>query len=250
MKLILSLITIFLFTNLTLAQDFDYQTDFKKLVAQSKEKDNPNNYEKLKAEFMQNGENFSKEKVIALMVGQTASKFYNPYEHIANERSYQNSAQFPADTVYKYADYYMKVNPISLSFNYGLWKTYEKDGDKVNSEKFKKKFNLLVESVLSTGNGTNEKPYFVISPIDGQVIIRLYYKREIGIMGSGSDPNGNFVDILEMIDGENSKTLYFVIEHAMSGIKEQLKQVDENEVEDKYEIDENGKVILKKKTED
>ena len=232
--------------NVISAQNFDYQTDFKKLVEQSKDSLSPNNYEKLKLEFIKNGENFTNEKVIALMAGQTASKFYDAYGHIDNERSYQNAVRFPADTTYKYAKYYMSVNPISLSFNYGLWKTYEKDNDKNNAEKFKQRFNLLVKSVLTTGDGTNEKPYFVISPIDGQVIIRLYYGKEIGMMGSGEDTHGNFVDILEMVDGDNSKSLNFVIDHAMGLFRKQLKEVDEKDVEDKYEIDENGKVILKK----
>ncbi|GAA0732513.1 hypothetical protein GCM10009430_45720 [Aquimarina litoralis] len=247
MKQTFLLLIIFISINIVSAQNFNYQTDFKKLVEQSKDIESPNNYEKLKTEFIKNGENFTKEKVIALMAGQTASKYYDAYGHISNERSYQNAVRFPADTTYKYAKYYMGVNPISLSFNYGLWKTYEKDKDKKNAEKFKQRFNLLVESILTTGDGSNEKPFFVISPIDGQVIIRLYYGKEIGMMGSGEDTHGNFVDILEMVDKENSKSLNFVIDHAMGLFRKQLKEASEKEIEDKYEIDENGKIILKKK---
>jgi len=66
-------------------------------------------------------------------------------------------------------------------------------------------------------------------------------------MGSGRDVNDNFIDILEMSDGENSESLSFVIDHSMSAFREQLKEVEKEETEDKYEIDENGKVILKKK---
>src|SRR5690606_6758703 len=245
MKQTYLLIITFISINVISAQSFDYQTDFKKLVEQSKDTASQNNYEKLKIEYIKNGEDFTKEKVLALMAGQTASKNYDAYGHINNERSYQNAVNFPADTTYKYAKYYMGVNPISLSFNYGLWKTYEKDNDKNNAEKFKQRFNLLVGSILSTGDGSIKRPYFVISPIDGQVIIRLYYGKEIGMMGSGEDANGNFVDILEMVDGKNSKSLNFVIDHAMGLFRKQLKEVDENKVEDKFEIDENGKVILK-----
>lgn len=225
------------------AQNFDYQTDFEILVEQSKDNKSLNNYQKLKAQFIKNGENFTTEKVVALMAGQTASKYYDAYGHLNNERSYQNAVRFPADTTYKYAKYYMNINPISLSLNYGLWKTYEKDNDKKNAEKFKQRFNLLVESILTTGDGSNENPYFVISPIDGQVIIRLYYGKEIGMMGSGADKYGNFVDILEMVDGEHSKSLNFVIQHAMGLFKKQLK-----ETKDKNEINKTGNKVLKKKS--
>ena len=247
MKTTFLLLITFISINVISAQNFDYQTDFEKLVEQSKNSESPNNYEKLKTEFIQNGENFTKEKVVALMAGQTASEFYDAYGMIDMERSYQVADRFPSDTIHKYADQFLKIYPVNFSLNYGLWKTYEKDNDKDNAEKFKKRFELIAESILSTGDGTNEKPYFVISPIDGQVLIRLYYKKEIGMMGSGNDPNGNFVDILEMVDGENSKSLNFVIAHAMGLFKKQLKEAQEKEMKDKYEIEENGKVILKKK---
>ena len=242
--LIITLISI----NVISAQNFNYQTDFKKLVEQSKDSLSPNNYNKLKTEFIDNGENFTKEKVIALMAGQTASEYYNAYGMINMERAYQVADKYSSDTIHKYVHKLLKIHPVNLSLNYGLWKTYEKDNEKENADKYKKRFNLICESILTTGNGTNEKPYFVISPIDGQVLIRLYYKKKIGIMGSGRDANDNFIDILEMSDGENSKSLSFVIDHSMALFREQLKEVEEKETENKYEIDENGKVILKKKS--
>ena len=248
MKQTIVLLIILFSTNLILAQDFDYQTNFQNLVEQSKEKDNPYNYEKLKAEFVKKGENFTKDKVIALMVGQTVSDYYDAYGMIDLELAYQVADKYPSDTIHKYVHELLKVHPANLSLNYGLWKTYEKDSEKENADKYKKRFNLICESILSTGDGTYEKPYFVVSPIDGQVIIRLYYGKEIGIMGSGDDPNGNFVDILEMVDGKDSKELYFVIDHAMGLFRKQLKEANEKEVENKYDIDENGKVILKTKS--
>lgn len=221
----------FISINFVSAQNFDYQTDFEKLVEQSKDSISPNNYEKLKAEFIQNGENFTKEKVVALMAGQTASGFYDAYGIIDMERSYQFADKFPSDTIHKYADQFLKIYPTNFSLNYGLWKTYEKDNDKENTERFKKRFKLIAESILSTGDGTNEKPYFVLSPIDGQVLIRLYYGKEIGMMGSGADKHGNFVDVLEIIDGENTKSLNFVIAHAMRLFKQQLQEGEKNDIQ-------------------
>ena len=69
----------------------------------------------------------------------------------------------------------------------------------------------------------------------------------IGMMGSGRDKQGNFIDILDMVDGANSKTLNFVIDHSMQLFREELKENEGKEIENKYELDENGKVILKTK---
>ena len=240
------LLVIFI-TNIVNGQVFNYQTDFKKLVEQSKDSKSDNYYIKLKSEFIDNGENFSKEKVIALMAGQTASEFYNAYGMIELERNYQNADKFPSDTIYKHSKELLQVYPTNFSLNYGLWKTYEKDADIVNAKQFEERFKLIAESILSTGNGTIEKPYFVISPIDGQVLIKLYFRKTIGMMGSGRDKEGNFIDILDMVDGENSKTLNFIIDHSMKLFREELKENEGKEIENKYELDENGKVILKTK---
>jgi hypothetical protein len=240
------LLVIFI-TNIVNGQDFNYQTDFKKLVEQSKDSKSDNYYIKLKSEFIENGENFSKEKVIALMAGQTASEFYNAYGMIELERNYQNADKFPSDTIYRHSKELLQVYPTNFSLNYGLWKTYEKDADIVNAKKFEERFKLIAESILSTGNGTIEKPYFVISPIDGQVLIKLYFRKTIGMMGSGRDKQRNFIDILEMVDGENSRTLNFIIDHSMKLFREELKENEGKEIENKYELDENGKVILKTK---
>ena len=247
MRNTISLLIMAFVSNLILGQNFEYQTDFKTLIEQSQDSLSDNYYEKLRAEFVKNGENFTKDKVIALMAGQVGSKYYDAYGMIKTERAYQVADKYSSDTIHKYVHNLLKIHPVNLSMNYGLWKTYEKDGEIENAEKYKKRFNLICESILTTGDGTNENPYFVISPIDGQVLIRLYYKKEIGIMGSGRDPNGNFLDILEMVGEKDSESLNFVIDHAMGLFRQQLKEVDVKEIEDKYEIDENGKVILKKK---
>lgn len=43
----------------------------------------------------------------------------------------------------------------------------------------------------------------------------MYFKKEIGMMGLGNDLNGNFVDILEIVDEKESKLLNFVIDYVM-----------------------------------
>lgn len=226
-------------------QGFNYQKDFKYLIAQSKDKESPLYYDTLKLNFIENGENFTVENVIALMVGQTNSEDYNAYGDVELERNYQNAQKAPADTIFKYAPGYTKINPISLSVNYGLWKTYEKIKDKKQAEKFRKRFNILCEAVLKTGSGTQDNPYFVISPIDGQVIISLYWKKPILSMGSGVDKYGNFCDILEVMTDKKSEGLFFVVDHAMAMFRKELESSKENPGGN-YILDENGKLIERK----
>lgn len=226
-------------------QNFNYQKDFKNLIEQSNNKESPLYYNTLKLNFIENGENFTVDKVIALMVGQTNSENYSAYQDTELERNYQSAEKAPADTIFKYAPGYIEINPISLSVNYGLWKTYEKIKEKKQAEKYRKRFNILCEAILKTGNGTYDNPYFVISPIDGQVIISLYWKKPISTMGSGLDKNGNFCDILGVIKNKKSEELYFVVDHAMSMFRNELKNVKENS-ESKYILDDNGKLIEKK----
>ena len=232
MKQKLPFIILLLSINILSAQNFDYQRDFKKLVEQSKDSESPNNYEKLKGAFLKKGEDFTSEQVVALMAGQTASGFYDAYGMVEEERLYQVATTFPSDTIHKYGTPFLELYPVNFSLNYGLWKTYEKDNDKENAAKFKKRFESIAAAILSTGDGTRKKPYFVISPIDGQVLIKLYYKKEIGMMGSGRDSNGNFLDILEMVDGKKTKSLNFVIAHAMGPFKQQIEEVQEEEPEE------------------
>lgn len=89
---------------------------------------------------------------------------------------------------------------------------------KINSEKtqFPSFFSRqVVDAILWSGDGSYNSPYFVLSPIDGQTIIKYIFGESIGTMGSGSDKNGCFLDILEMNTEKESITQYFIIEHTI-----------------------------------
>lgn len=119
----------------------------------------------------------------------------------------------------------LEINPINLSLNYGLWKTYEKEQNQADAGIFKKRFELLCETILSTGDGSSQKPYFVISPVDGMVIITKYLNKEITQMGSGEDERGYFLDILGYKDQSGDKTAHFVIDHSMADLSKILMEI-------------------------
>lgn len=208
------------------SQNFTYSEDYPKYYKLSKIQDDANFYESLRSRFNEEGENFTKEEVIRLLIGQTAQKSYNAYGMVGLERSFLATDQVSPDTLLKYGKLVYEMNPVDLSVNYGLWMANAKIKNEQETKKYEARFKLIAESILSTGDGSKERPYFVISPIDGYVLITKYYEKEIGTMGSGEDSKGYFLDILEMVDAPDNKTLHFVIDHGMGGLSKILSEIE------------------------
>ncbi|GMQ25878.1 hypothetical protein Aoki45_25600 [Algoriphagus sp. oki45] len=59
------------------SQNFTYSKDYPKLFLDSESNESPYLYPSLKTRFLKEGENFSKEEMLALLVRQTAQKSYN-----------------------------------------------------------------------------------------------------------------------------------------------------------------------------
>jgi hypothetical protein len=207
------------------AQDFDYSRDFPRLFQESKAENSPSFYPSLKARFLKEGEHFSKVELLALLVGQTAQKTYNAYGMVGLERTFLGAEQFPADTVLKYGKLVQDLNPVSLSLNFGLWKAYEKANNPEFATVYKKRFDLICETILASGNGSPARPYLVISPVDGSVLISKYWQETLTQMGSGENEAGYFLDILTYKKGNEEKTLHFVIDHGMGGLSKMMQQI-------------------------
>jgi hypothetical protein len=155
-------------------------------------------------------------ELIALQVGHTQTADYKPYNDIEIERAiYDLNASGKNRAALELSNSLQKRNPLSLMMNleksYALHKLGKADSSGVYYERYLK----LLRSDLWSGNG-DSSPYFVLGPIDGQIIIERFWQGEIPLMGSGEDDNGNFLDILTMKDKETEeeKTIYFIIQHA------------------------------------
>jgi hypothetical protein len=196
---------------------FNYHKDFKTIVAKSKDSSSELFYPKLLERFNRNDSTLTNKEVLSLMIGFTENENYKPYETIQKEREV---LQLIRDKNYKEAlsatDSLLKTNPLNLAAlmekGFALWKL----GDK-NVGIHKSRYLKVLDAVLSSGNGSKANPFFVLSPIDGQTLIRYVWQGSIGTMGSGPDENGYFLDILEMKrEGENPVTVNFHIQHAVS----------------------------------
>jgi Domain of unknown function (DUF4919) len=197
-------------------QAFDYSRDYRKILKETGDPRGKFFYDTLRDRFLRDDGSLTREDVLALQIGFTQKDGYDPYGDIDLDRAFVGSTdREDTDTTVWYGAEYLKRNPVSLSANFALWKAYEKRNEIEVAEKYKFRFQRLVESILSTGDGV-DRPFFVVSPIDGQIVIRKYWNADIGIMGSTHDKKKNFLDMLEMQKPDGtSKTLYFVIEHAV-----------------------------------
>lgn len=154
-------------------------------------------YDTLRNRFQRDDKTLTNDELVALQIGFSQKDGYNPYGDIDLDRAFIGSAnREDTDTTVLYGTKYLQRNPVSLSAHFALWKAYEKRKENVLAEKYKIRFQRLVDSILSTGDGVN-KPYFVLSPIDGQILIRKYWNSDIGVMGPARDKKKNFLDMLE-----------------------------------------------------
>lgn len=205
---------------------FDYHRDFQYYLSESSKPESQYNYETLLNRFHNEDKSIKNNEIIALLIGFTNNQNYHPYKNADIEREIMG---FVGDKDYKKAlkqsEDLLKTNPLNFTAlmeeGFSLMKI-KNDRSYFPSVKSR----MVVDAVLWSGTGSYSNPYFVLSPIDGQTIIRYIFGGSIGKMGSGDDSNGYFLDMLDMEkEGKETITLYFNIDHAMNN-SEFKKQID------------------------
>ena len=219
--------------------DFIYSRDFNKILALTKLESSDLFYPKLFKRFLASDSTLTNYEVLALQIGYTDNDNYWPYQDVKMERriwALNENKEF--EKAIKTCDTLLHRNPFNIlacrEKNYAF-----ENLDKADSaDYYFDRFDKIVRSDFSTGDGKSyETSWFVLSPADGQWIIRLAFQKSICFMGSGEDKDKNFHDILgyKPEDDEATKkkkrnddciNLYFNIQHAASrmygreGIKE------------------------------
>ena len=209
------LILLLFISNFSFSQNtFDYHKDFETILKQSQDSANVFYYPKLLERFNDNDDTLTNSDIIALLIGHTNDKNYRPYKTLKTERQIHKLVKLEKfDEATIKSDSLLKINPLNFSALMEKSYSYMKL-EKPNSEFHKKKFMRIVYSIMSSGDGTNKKPYFVLNPGNGATLIKYILGGKIGIAGSGDDSNGYFLDILEMVTKKETKTLHFNINHA------------------------------------
>jgi hypothetical protein len=211
--------------------EFDYHTLFKVILEQSADSSSEYYAPKLLTRFNENDSTLTNIEIIALQIGFTSNENYKPYQTLEIERDIiRLVSNEEYEEAIKKSDSLLITNP--LNFTALLLKALSYVNLKKEDAEFHKgKFKKIVYSIMSSGNGTIEKPYFVLGPGDGSNLIKYVLGGKIGMAGSQDDSNGYFCDMLEMTTKKETKTLYFNINHATEKmfskeVKEQIKKVE------------------------
>ena len=228
---------------------FDYSKDYDSILKLTKDSNSKIFYNDLIERFEKADSTLTNYELVALQIGYTDNPKYWPYQDISLEReiwSLNEKSEFELSE--KKLDTLLSNNPFNILGHREMSYVQSKLGNKEKTDLHYKKFELIVASILSTGDGTSyETSCFTLSPADGQWIIKLAFRQEICSMASGRDDNGNFHDILgvKLEGSEDCRQLYFNIEPASNRMfgPEGLKL---DKTKGKIEIGKDGKVILKK----
>jgi hypothetical protein len=232
MKSLLTLVLVLMALVTSAQKTFNYKKDFKDILEKTKDPNDKLNYNTLLKRFSLNDTTLTDYEVLALLIGFTGKPEYQPYSDLDKEREiyklngdgkFQNSL----DSGMKF----IKTHPLSVKTLFEISYSYHKLDKEDSAKSYLFKGRKIFKAMYFSGNGkTPETPTFALGPADGQDYLYKFAAAGIGTMGSGSDSDGNFLDILEakFKDGETI-TLYFIIEHATKKMfsEKDLKSMEE-----------------------
>jgi len=200
--------------------EFDYNKDFKKILKQTKKSSSDINYVKLLSRFQNNDTTLSDFEVLSLLIGFTDNEYFKPYRYLKDERKiYSLNGKKKYKEALAMCDSFLVFVPLSqkalIEKSYAFHKLEQPD----SAQYYMWQFRRIMNAMEASGDGlTPETAIFSLGPTDGQNYIKKHLASRIGVMGSGTDKYGNFVDILEAKskdeDEGKKQNMYFHIEHA------------------------------------
>lgn len=201
-----------------LAQNsFNYDKDFKEILAKTKDSTSNLSYDKQLIRFQSNDTTLTDYEVLALMIGFTDNPAYKPYQDITTERAiYKLMGEGKFEDGLVLANEYISSHPFSIKVlfekSYGHFKLGQKD----SADYYLYQARELFDAMVFSGSGKSiDNPMFALGPADGQDFIQKQLGKSIGNMGSGADEKGNFIDILHVKENDGSSVpMYFIIQHA------------------------------------
>lgn len=209
------------------AQEFSYTRDFPLLQKKSLDPTDRLYYPKLLQRFQANDTTLTDREVLALLVGFTNDKHYDPYADMRiSGRVFRLNADGKYGEALALADSFLTTHPVDqetlIEKSYALHKL----GNEAEASHCLFRFRAIMKAMDHTGDGRSAaKAIFALGPVDGQNYIYKFLGWNVGRMGSGYDKGRHFLDILDAVseDAKDTVTYYFNIDHAMSGFRKQLK---------------------------
>ena len=204
------------------AQHFNYERDYKNLLARTRLPNDALHYNKLLSRFRSNDKTLTVYEILCLMIGYTGTPNYRPYQYIKTERRIKELNDKEQYTeVLKACDTFLTVHPLSqqaiIEKAYAHHKLKQTDSAVFYKEQFAR---IMAAMDWSNDGRTPETAMFAVGQYDGENFIDKYYHADLGRDGSAEDKDGNLCDKLEMKfrkgGEEQSVTFYFIIQHAVN----------------------------------
>lgn len=196
---------------------FSYKDDFKKILAKTRDVNDSLAFNKLLVRFNRSDTTLSDFEVLALLIGFTDKPEYKPYQDLDTEREiYTLNGNKKYSAALKLGQKFIVSHPLSEKTLYEIAFSFHKLNKEDSANYYLSRGQRIFKAMYLSGDGkSKETPTFALGPADGQDYIHKYVGADIGAMGSGTDENGNFLDILEAkFEDGKSLTLYFIIQHA------------------------------------
>ena len=209
---------------------FNYKDDFKKVLAKTKDQNDNLSFDKLLKRFTSNDTTMTNFEVLALLIGFTDKPEFKPYADLDKEREiYKLNGEGKFQEAIDSASKFLEKHPVNQQAIIEISYSYHKLENKDSSDLYMYQFRRIMKAMDFSGDG-KKIPIFALGPADGQNYIRKYLSAKTGSMGSGSDKNGNFLDILEAKYKDGfSESLNFIIQHATDKMftEDEMKILDD-----------------------
>lgn len=168
----------------------------------------------LSKRFDKNDNTLSDKEVLSLIIKFTNSEKYRPFEMIEKEKNILNKINVESDFLGAKTESIklLETQPYNLIANMGIV-LYEQIERGNNNYYSNSKYEKLVNAILSSGDGSVEAPYFTLSPIDKEIILRLiiseksYSRVDLGI------DDENKLDVVKVEYNNVKKYYYFESTH-------------------------------------
>jgi len=164
--------------------------------------------------FTKNDSTLSNKEILSLLIEFSKTDSYQPFELMVDEKIILREINEKNDL--KSAKIKSKLlienQPYNLIANMGI-NLYEQIENNKNEYYSNSKYEKLINAILFSGNGSLEKPFFILSPLDKEIILRLviphksYNRKDIGIDDS------NTFDVIEIESKGSKRNYYFNVKH-------------------------------------
>jgi hypothetical protein len=204
------------------AQTFDYQRDYDKMLARTKNKADTMCYEALLPRFLEQDTTLTVTEMLYLMIGYTGQPGFKPYQDLETEkRVYRLNNEAKYNEAIQAADTFLQEHPLNQSVLIEKAFAFHQLKQKDSAAVYKGQFSRIMAAMDWSARGrTPEEAIFSMGPRDGQNFIDKYYHADLGRSGTAEDHDGNLCQMLEMkfkkAGKEQAVVLYFAIQHAVN----------------------------------